>query len=235
MKAVRSIFIWLSGLIYFGIFCIITIFLSYFFDNRKIDKFVRNLLKPLFKLMFIKVEVAGAEKIDKNKVYLLMSNHVSLLDVPFLKAYIPLHFIGVEAHHQFNWPLYGWLIKRLKTIPIQRESIHASMRSIKRALKALQAGTSVAILPEGHRTLDGEMRTFKKLPFYLAKQAEVDLVPIGLSGLFSLKSKKTWHIQPGRIKISFGEIITAEEIRDMEIEQLRDLTYNRIKRLVEAP
>lgn len=233
VRAVRSIFIWLIGLVYFGLFCLITILISYFFDNRKIDTFVRNILKPLFKLMFIKVEVEGADKLDRNKVYLLMSNHVSLFDVPFLKAFIPVHFIGVEAHHQFDWPIYGWLIKRMNTIPIKRDNIHASMKSIKKALKALRSGTSIAILPEGHRTLDGEMREFKKLPFYLAKKAEVDLVPIGLSGLYSLKPKRSWHIRPGKIKIKFGEIITSDQIKNMEVEEIRDLTYARIKSLIE--
>ncbi|MCF7793174.1 MAG: 1-acyl-sn-glycerol-3-phosphate acyltransferase [Candidatus Cloacimonetes bacterium] len=183
--------------------------------------------------MFIKVEVEGAEKLKKDKIYLFMANHVSLFDVPFLKAYIPAHVVGVEAHHQFNWPIYGWLIKRLKTIPIRRDNIHASMKSIKKALQVLHRGTSLIILPEGHRTLDGKMREFKKLPFYLAKKAEVDLVPIGLSGLFSLKPKKSWHIRPGKIKIKFGKIITSDQIKKMEVEEIRDLTYDRIKSLIE--
>lgn len=235
MKPVRSIFVWLIGLVYFGLFCIFIIFLSYFFNVRKLDKLIRFMLKVLFKIMFIKVESEGDEKLDSHKTYLFMANHVSLFDVPLLKAYIPVYVIGVEAHHQFEWPLYGHLIKRLKAIPIERDDIHASIRSIKKTLKTIRQNKSVVIMPEGHRTLNGQMQPLKKLPFHLAKKAEVDLVPIGLSGLFSLKPKKTWQINPGRIKIKFGEIITKEHLSAMTAEEIRDEVYIRIQALIEFP
>ena len=43
------------------------------------------------------------------------------------------------------------------------------------------------ILPEGPRTRDGNLRPFKKLPFFLAKQADIPILPMGLSGLFELR------------------------------------------------
>ncbi len=233
MKAVRSILFWLIGFFYFGLISLLIIFLSYFFNRRKLDNLIRFLMKILFKILFIKVESEGGDKLASNRTYLFMANHVSLFDVPFLKAYIPQFVIGVEAHHQFNWPIYGLLIKRLQTIPIDRDNIHASVKSIKKALKVLKNGSSLIILPEGHRTMTGELQPLKKLPFHLAKKAEVDLVPIGLSGLYSLKPKNSWHIRPGRIKIKFGEVIKAEQIGKMEVEEIRQTTFERIKSLIE--
>ncbi|NQT65086.1 MAG: 1-acyl-sn-glycerol-3-phosphate acyltransferase, partial [FCB group bacterium] len=163
MKHIRSVFLWTSGFIFFGIFSTIAILLTYIIPIKKLDPFIRSSLKLLFKVLFIKVKVEGNTNIDSSKTYLLMSNHVSLFDVPLLKAYIPIYFKGVEAHHQFKWPFYGWLITRLGAIPIERNNIYASMRSIKKANKLLDKGTSIAILPEGTRTLTGEMQPFKKM------------------------------------------------------------------------
>ena len=226
MKKVRSIYMWLAGLIFFGLFSIFILLLTFLIHARKLDPLIRRLLKYLFKLMLIKVKVEGSEKLDKNKTYLIMSNHVNIFDVPLLKAYIPVYFRGVEADYSFNWPIYGWLIKRLGTIPIKRENAYSSMRSLRKAMKILDHGTSIVILPEGHRTRTGKMQPFKKMPFMLAKNTSVDLVPIGLSGLFSLKQKGSWHLNPTTIKMKFGDVISSEKIKDMKVEELRVVSHH---------
>ena len=235
MKQVRSALLWTSGFIYFGIFSTIAVILTYIIPLKILDPFIKGSLKLLFTLLFIKVKVEGNTDIDRSKTYLLMSNHVSLFDVPLLKAYIPIYFKGVEAHHQFKWPFYGWLVTRLDTIPIVRDNIYASMRSIKKANKQLDQGTSIAILPEGTRTLTGEMQPFKKMPFMLAKKAGVDIIPIGLSGLFKLKPKGSWHITPNTITIKFGEVIKNETVNELSLEDLRDKVFDSIKDLVTEP
>lgn len=235
MRQVRSVFLWTSGFIFFGIFSTIAVLLTYIIPLKKLDPFIKGSLKLLFKVMFIKVKVKGNTDIDRSKTYLLMSNHVSLFDVPLLKAYIPIYFKGVEAHHQFKWPFYGWLITRLEAIPIERDNIYSSMRSIKKANKILDKGTSIAILPEGTRTLTGKMQPFKKMPFMLAKKAGVDIIPIGLSGLFKLKPKGSWHITPSTITINFGEAIMSEVVSDLSVEELRDKVYESIESLVTEP
>ncbi|MDO9577151.1 MAG: lysophospholipid acyltransferase family protein [Candidatus Cloacimonadales bacterium] len=235
MKTIRSAFIWFIGFLYFGLMCLFVSLLTYFFSPRKLDPLVCFLFRIFLKILFIKVEVEGIEKIDRNKTYILMSNHVSLFDVPLLKGYIPVYFVGIEAEHQFSWPLYGWMVKRLNTIPINRESVFSSIRSIHKAQKVLKDGVSVCILPEGHRTLDGELRTFKKLPFHFLKEANVDLVPIGLSGLFALKPKKSWHIKPSTIKIKFGEVISREHLAKLTIAEMKEEAFQQIKSLIEYP
>ena len=235
MKPVRSVFLWTSGFIFFGVFSTIAVVLTYIIPLKKLDPFIKGSLKLLFKVMFIKVKVEGNTDIDKSKTYLFMSNHVSLFDVPLLKAYIPIYFKGVEAHHQFKWPFYGWLITRLEAIPIERDNIYASMRSIRKVNKLLDNGTSIAILPEGTRTLTGEMQPFKKMPFMLAKKAGVDIIPIGLSGLFKLKPKGSWHITPSTITIKFGDPIKSEVVNVLSLEELRDKVYGNIKSLVTEP
>jgi len=235
MKHVRSVLLWISGFIFFGFFSLIAILLTYIMPLKKLDPFVQSSLKLLFKILFIKVKVEGKADFDRSKTYLFMANHVSLFDVPLLKAYIPIYFKGVEAHHQFKWPFYGWLITRLEAIPIERNNIYASMRSIKKANKLLDKGTSIAILPEGTRTLNGNMQPFKKMPFSLAKKANVNIIPIGLSGLFKLKPKGSWHITPSTITINFGEVIAAEEINTLSVDELRDKVYDNIKSLVTEP
>ncbi len=193
------------------------------------------MLRFLFLILFIPVESENDEKVIPEKTYLFMSNHVSIFDVPLLQGYIPKFVRGIEASRQFKWPFYGWVVKRIGNIPIERENIYASIRSIRKAENYLRNGVSIVILPEAHRTLDGKMRPFKKLPFYLAKQARVDIMPVGLSGLFHVKQKDSWILRPAPIKIKFGDSIPVNDVRTLSVVELRDLTRQKIQELIEKP
>jgi 1-acyl-sn-glycerol-3-phosphate acyltransferase len=233
MKFLLSLYIWIVGGSYFGILCLVTIFLTFFIPQKKLDPWIKTMLRIFFKIILVRVKVEGADKIEPGKTYLFMSNHVSLFDVPLLAAYIPVFVRGVEASRQFSWPVYGWVIRRMGNIPIDRENIHSSIRSIRRAEKRLIKGKSIVILPEAHRTLDGKLRPFKKLPFFLAKRSNIPIVPIGLSGLFRLKRKGSWLIRPTILTVKFGDIIDVPQIKSSSIEELRDLTRAQIQELIE--
>lgn len=232
MKVLVSLYAWIVGGLYFIILCLITIVLTFFFKSRTIDPWIKKNLRFLFKILFIKVHSDGSENIEPKKTYLFMCNHSSLFDIPLLEAYIPTFVRGVEALRQFKWPVYGWVIKRLGNIPIDRKNIHASIRSMKTTEQSLKGGLSIVILPEGHRTLDGSLGDFKRLPFHLAKQAGVPIIPIGISGLFQLKRKGSWLIWPCPVSIKFGKIVDAEMIQTLSTEELRDCIRAKISDLI---
>jgi 1-acyl-sn-glycerol-3-phosphate acyltransferase len=232
MKVLISLYAWVFGGLYFVVICLITIVLTFFLKPETVDRWIKINLRFMFKMLFIKVHSEGSENIDAEKTYLFMSNHSSLFDIPLLEAYIPTFVRGVEALRQFKWPVYGWVIKRLGNIPIDRNNIHASIRSMKTTERSLKGGLSIVILPEGHRTLDGNLGVFKRLPFHLAKQARVPIIPIGLSGLFELKRKDSWLIRPRPVSIKFGEAVGTEEIEALPVDELRDKIREKICALI---
>lgn len=232
MKYLITAYAWVIGGLYFILLCLITICLTFFLKPRTFDPWLKKSLSFLFKLLFIKVQSEGSEKIESNTNYLFMSNHSSLFDIPLLEAYVPTYVRAVEALRQFKWPVYGWAIRRLGNIPIDRKNIHASITSMKKTEKILKEGQSIVILPEGHRTLDGNLGPFKKLPFHLAKQAGIPVIPIGLSGLFRLKNKGSWLVRPRPVKIKFGQPIPPEKIESLSTEELRDFIREKIQDLI---
>lgn len=230
MTYVYSFYAWIAGAVSFGIILIAAIFWSFIFRPETYDPWIKKMLRLLFKILFIEVHVEGAEKIDKNKTYLFMANHVSIFDAPLLGGFIPCFFRAVAAHHQFEWPLYGWAMKRYGTIPIERDKAHRSASTLKIAGGHLTRGWSILILPEGHRTLDGNLKPFKRLPFHLAKQIGMDIVPIGISGLYRLKPKGRGSIRRTDLKIAFGDVIPKETVESLTVDQLSELTRNKIQR-----
>ena len=233
MKTFLSIYFWTAGFGYALFVCLFGIICSLFLKPEKYDPWIKSLSRGIFKILHSPVVVQGNREFDKDTTYLFMGNHLSLFDVPFLQGYIPTFIRGVEAKEQFRWPLYGLFIQRMGNIPIDRKNIHASIRSIRETLTHLHKGRSIVILPEGHRTMDGKLRPFKNLPFYLAKEANVDLVPFAMSGLYSLKSKNSWLIHPLPLKMKFGNPISKNLIAEMSVEELKNMVRDKIHQLVE--
>lgn len=235
MKILISIFIWIIGSIYVSFFLLFALVCTYLFPERMYDPWLKKMMRFLFFLMGTKVEVEGVHYVTPGTTYLFMANHVSLLDAPLLGGFIPGLVRGLEAHVHSSWPLYGWVMKRLGNVPVDRENVHKSVISFRKVISLLESGRSMIILPEGHRTLDGLTKPFKKLPFVMTKQTNNGIIPIGLSGLYQLKRKGSWIIRPSKIKISFGPEITREQIASFTILELRDHVQNEIAKLVERP
>lgn len=234
MKHIISIFLWLILVPYFVFFLVFAIIVSYLFPVKTYNPWLQKTLQFTFTLMFVKVSVEGLENIDPNKTYIFMSNHVSLFDLPLLAGFIPGYARGVESSRQHGWPLYGWAMRRLGNIPIDRTKIFSSLKSIGKTADIIAEGKSMLILPEGHRTMDGELREFKSFPFHLAKKVDVEIIPIGLSGLYSLKSKNSWIISPNKVKIKFGNPISVETIEQLPTKELRDKVRTDVLNLIDS-
>jgi 1-acyl-sn-glycerol-3-phosphate acyltransferase len=91
---------------------------------------------------------------------LVVSNHVSWLDIAAIHAVIPeAHFVSkadVKA-----WPLIGRLVSGAGTLFIEREKKRDALRVVHQMAEALKAGDTVAVFPEG-TTGDGHTL----LPFH---------------------------------------------------------------------
>ncbi len=235
MKVLISIYIWIAGTLYFLCFLLFALACTFLFPERIYDPWLKKMLRFLFVLIGTRVEVEGLQNVNPGTTYLFMANHVSLFDPPILFGFTPGTVRGVEAHGHHKWPLYGWVSRRLGNVPIERENIHNSVASLRKTLLHLNSDRSMIILPEGHRTLDGKIQPFKRLPFMQAKQIDMSIVPIGLSGMYQLKRKGNWIIRPSKIKIRFGKEITKDQIDAFSILELRDYVQTEIIKLIEKP
>ena len=235
MKYLISIFLLIINLVYFLMVVGFTLFLTLFMSVKRVDPLLEKLFRFVFYLNFSPVTIENQASLDKNKPYIYMPNHVSFFDVFFLQ-FISVGFMrGIEKETHFHWPLYGYFVKKMGNIPIKQNSVQGSLQSFKKAKAFLDAGNSITLFPEGHRNLDGKLQAFKRLPFLLAKEAGVDIVPVGLSGMHRLMSASSWIIRPTHIKAKIGKVITAEEVAQMDVNELLDRVKKEIESLIERP
>lgn len=233
MKYIYTLYVWLIGGIYFLLLMLISIAILAFLPSKKYISFFRASLRLMFAILFVKVKKEFAEPIDFSHRYIYMPNHVSILDAPICAAYMPEFITALEAAEHFRWPLYGKLTRAYGNIPIQRRSIHQSLKSFEIARNTIINSNSMVIFPEGSRTLDGTVGRFKKLPFQLAKQANVGIIPVGMSGVHTLNRKNSFLFKPSRLKIKFGKIIPAETVAALSLEELSDLVQKAVVGLKE--
>ena len=231
MEKIISIWLWFTGSLFFLISSLILVVCLFLFPKKSTFKIARFLFTVLIRIMGIKLVVTGRENIESDKPYLIMGNHQSLFDLFVVPAAIPLCFVAVEAAYHFKLPVWGYLIRKWGCIPIQRDNLKKAFTSLETARKTLISGMSIAILPEGHRTLTGEMSTFKKGPFHLAKGAKADILPFAIAGLYDYHKKGTLILKPGEVRVNIGRPILYDEFKDLSIEELRQHTFDIINHL----
>jgi 1-acyl-sn-glycerol-3-phosphate acyltransferase len=90
---------------------------------------------------------------------LVVSNHVSWLDILAINAVHPVRFVSkADVRH---WPLIGWLVAAAGTLFIERERKRDAMRVVHQVADALKSGQTIAVFPEG-TTSPGD----RLLPFH---------------------------------------------------------------------
>ncbi len=233
MKYIVSICLYALGSIPFLILGISVIVCSYLFKPKQYDKFIKWLCRMFLRSFFIRVKVIGSEKIDPEKTYIFMSNHVNIFDVFLLYGYIPNFARGVELDSHFSWPIWGQVITRFGNIPISQKKLQSAIQSLDKAEESIKNGTSIIILPEGHRTKDGNLLPFMRGPFLMAKKAKADIGPMAMIGAFEIKKVTHWLTRPGTVKFVIGDVIPYQSFKDLSTHALKDMVKNRIQKLID--
>src|SRR5262249_32926567 len=78
---------------------------------------------------------------------LLVSNHLSYLDIVVLSSIRPCVFVA--KRDVANWPLFGWLARAAGAIFIDRERRFSSNKGVDLIRKTIATGTVVVLFPEG--------------------------------------------------------------------------------------
>jgi 1-acyl-sn-glycerol-3-phosphate acyltransferase len=158
-----------------------------------------------------KVRVKGKENLVKGGKYILIANHTSLFDIVAIMSFYPgVTWFGRE--YLLKIPLVGFYLRNTGYIPMKT----ANFRNTKEMLEQLvqkSNGRAIAIFPEGTRTLDGKINRFHRGFVHVAKASKLDILPVTLNGLYSLKPKNRLYINfSAKINVVIHEPVKNEEL-----------------------
>jgi 1-acyl-sn-glycerol-3-phosphate acyltransferase len=136
----------------------------------------------LLKILCIKVVARGnLEFFRSEKSFLLVSNHISWLDIHVINAIRPVVFVAKADVSR--WPIFGHLAKFLGTIFLNREKLSDIKRVIHLMKQQMVSENVVAVFPEGTSSDGQTILPFKSNLFQAAIDAERPVLPIKISYL----------------------------------------------------
>jgi 1-acyl-sn-glycerol-3-phosphate acyltransferase len=169
----------------------------------------------------VRVEVEGMEKLDPGGSYVLVSNHLSLMDTPLVIAHIPLQFRFYAKESLYRIPFLGGHLRRAGHFPVARDNPRAGLRTLGEGARLLrQRRVSVLVFPEGGRSEDGLLHEFRPGAAYVAIKGGVPAVPIGIGGTREILPMGSIEVLPGRARLVVGDPIPTDGLKPQDHARL---------------
>lgn len=193
--------------------------MAYSGSKRWMEKAMRWWARSVFTILLSPIRVKGMEKLDPTRKYLLVANHASAFDIPAIMSFYPgVSWFGRE--HLLRIPLFGHLLKVSDYVPMKKSGIRET-RMMLHKLISKSNGRTIAIFPEGTRTLDGCLGRFHKGFVHVIRSSDLDILPVTLNGFYKLKPKNRFYIDFGAsLEAVIHPSISSEQLQTMSDEAI---------------
>lgn len=157
------------------------------------------LLRALVRCFFRRVEITGLEHVPRDRGGILVAWHPNgLIDPTLILARFPGRLVFGARHGLFRWPLLGWLMRSIGTVPIYRaidapadneQRREANRASLTALARRIVDGSFSALFPEGvshDEPFLKELKTGAARLYYMARAMQPPdvappvIIPVGL-------------------------------------------------------
>jgi 1-acyl-sn-glycerol-3-phosphate acyltransferase len=130
------------------------------------------------------------------------------MDTPVILTHIPADFRFMAKDGLFKIPLLGTHLGQAGHIPVPREDPRAAVKTMTHAANSIRTrNISLLIFPEGGRSHDGVLQSFKDGASYIAIKAEVPVVPLAISGTHEILAMHSATFHRGKVALRIGDPI----------------------------
>ena len=194
-----------------------------------------KLLHPIFKgwmsfflpLVFCPVSRRGKEHLKKDRNYVVVINHNSLVDIPVSSPWIPGPNKTLAKIEMARIPIFG-VIYKAGSILVDRKKESSRRESFTKMQQMLDLGLHLCLYPEGTRNKTQlPLQTFRDGAFLAAIKAQKPLVPaliFNTRKIYPADRSKIWA-WPKRIHIHFLEPIPTEGVTLKDAARLKEQVH----------
>ena len=175
-------------------------------------------------MTFSKVRIIYDPNFDPNRRSVFAQNHVSMLDGHIACTAIPHDFCGLMNAWHFHIPGYGWMMRYSGGIPVSPNKSGRTAELTAAARDRINRGLSILAYPEGHRTQDMKVAQFKRGVFFMARDANIPVVPLAVHGVHEVNCKGRYTFTPGEITVYVGPQLETCGLTDGQVHGLADKT-----------
>ena len=228
INAFISIFVFAVLYTYTAAGVFIVIILSWIKAKKAVQFLCRIWAKSVFPIMGKNLKVSGKENIDKSRKYILVANHASLFDIVAITSFYPkVSWFGHER--LLKVPVFGRFLKLTDYVPFKEPTVRNTRHMLNQLMEKAK-NQSVALFPEGTRTLNGKINPFFRGFIYLFKTREIDILPLTLNGFYDLKPKNRFYIDFGsKLEVIIHKPIPREELIDKSDSAIIDMVKSVIE------
>ncbi len=172
----------------------------------------------VFAWIFLGFRVRGLEHLPEKGPYLICPNHQSYVDGFLLSAALPFrihrNMFIVGSSEYFETRVTRWFARMVRLIPVDPDT--NLLRAMRVGAQGLRDGRILMLFPEGERSIDREIKRFKKGAAILSSNIGAPVVPIAIEGAYDVwprtGSLRLSRLVPfvGRVCLTFGEPLTFE-------------------------
>jgi 1-acyl-sn-glycerol-3-phosphate acyltransferase len=192
--------------------------------DARLDQWARRILERAS----IELVTVGVEHAVPGEAFVVMSNHQSLYDIPALYCALRRPMRMVAKQELFRVPLWGSAMRRAGFVPIDRSDRARAIDSLSDARSLISSGISLWIAPEGTRSPDGRLGSFKRGGFRLAEDAGARILPVSIRGTERVLGARARHVSDGiRVEVVLHQAVDPRdygpERRDDLVARVREL------------
>lgn len=202
-------------------------------SKAKAQQFPRAWGRVLCRIANIRVRVEGGEDLDPAKPYIFIGNHCSMADIMAFSGYINHDYRWIAKKELFAIPIFGTGMRSVDFIPIDRSHGREAVQSLNNAAQRIAEGSSVILFPEGTRSLDGRLQSFKTGAVMLAIKAGVELVPVGFNGTHQALPKGKLLSRGGEVLLRLGSPLPTAGFKAKDKQELATLLQQRVAGLLD--
>lgn len=167
----------------------------------------------------VKYRITGKEHLaGLTGSVVVMSKHQSTWETLYLQIlFFPA--ATILKKQLLDIPFFGWGLKGLRPIAIDRENPREALRQVKAGgVQSIQDNLNVIIFPEGTRMEPGEHGKYARSGAEIAITAQTKVIPIAMNaGVYW--PNKAFKKYPGTIDVVIGEPIETEGLTTRELTE----------------
>lgn len=155
---------------------------------------------------------SSAETFDKPAV--IICNHQSYIDLMAMLALTP-KIILLTNDWVWRSPFFGYVIRHAQYLPLSDglDNIMPRLRQL------VSEGYSIAVYPEGTRSADCEIQRFRSGAFHIARQLDLDIIPLILYGSGKVLPKRGKYLRRGPVVMEVENRLPAAELKQAPTSQ----------------
>ncbi|QIB65368.1 HAD-IB family hydrolase [Kineobactrum salinum] len=171
-------------------------------------------------LIGLDLNVKGEQHLWSQRPAVFVFNHQSKADVVIIASLLRRDMAGVGKQEIRDMPVIGRLLEFGGVVMIDRANAASAIEAMAPLVQAMrEEGKSVALAPEGTRSVSPRLGAFKKGAFHLAMQAGVPIVPIVIRNAGDVAPKGDFVFRPATVDVEVLPPVDTSRWRPQHIDR----------------